>query len=62
MAEREPPIKDAESEVGPPRDEESERNLERREVNPQETTEAASENPFMEVEEETPPPDFPIIF
>lgn len=61
MTDRELTFKDADAEVRSPRNEESERNLERREVTPQESAEAASENPLMEVEEEDRPPDFPIV-
>ncbi len=62
MTDREPPIVDADAEVRPPQNEESERSLERREVNPDEIAEAKSANPLMEVEDENRPPDFPVVF
>ena len=62
MTDRKPIIRDADSEVPPPRNEESERNLERPEETPTEFAEEKSDNPLMEVEEEDRPPDFPIVF
>ena len=62
MTDREPPIIDDDSEVRSPRNEESERSLERQEATPEEIAEAKSENPLMEVEEENRPPDFPVVF
>lgn len=62
MTDDEPTIRDADFDVRPPRNEESERNLERQEETPEEIAESNSERPLMEVEEENRPPDFPAVF
>jgi hypothetical protein len=62
MDERDEPIKDADVEVTPPSDEESDHNFAAPEMAPEEIAAKANRNPFMEIEEETLPEDFrPIL-
>ncbi|MBA3945941.1 MAG: hypothetical protein H0X37_15415 [Herpetosiphonaceae bacterium] len=62
MMRREPSIEDADAEVPPARDEEADHNLSDPEVVPASWADEHSHSPFMEIEEETLPPDFPRMF